>query len=151
MEKIVKDGDFVSVVYEGVLEDGSCFESSKDTGPLGFKIGGGEVFALFEQTVIGMKINETRSVNLKPEDGFGPIQSELIHTLERSVLSGFADLKPGMVLGLTIEKDGEQKKVPALVLSVDEKNCQVDFNHPLAGKTLTYKITVSDISDKPMG
>jgi len=50
-----------------------------------------------------------------------------------------------MILGMNMEKDGQQHKIPATVLSVDNETLTVDFNHPLAGQDITYQITLLSI------
>ena len=47
-----------------------------------------------------------------------------------------------MILALNVEKDGRQEKVPATVVQVENDSVIVDYNHPLAGKTVVYTITL---------
>ncbi len=145
----VKNNDYVTVVYDGFLSNDEVFESSKDTGPLEFQVGGSAVLPGFEKEVLGMKINETKNFEITAQDAFGPKKQELIHTVERSAIGAEGEVKTGVILGLTIEKDGENIKVPAMVTDVTEKTITVDFNHPLAGQTLKYQVTVTAISDSP--
>jgi len=142
-----KPGDLVTVIYEGILEDGEIFESSQDNGPLQFRIGTGSVMVAFEKAVIGMGINESKEISLPPEEAYGLPKEELIHTLNRSTWDKNADIKPGVVLGMTVEKDGEQHQVPAMVTAVAGDKVTIDFNHPLAGKNVLYKITMQNIEE----
>lgn len=148
--QIVKNNDFVTVTYEAFLSDGEKFESSNDSGPLEFQVGGNSVLPGFEKGVIGMQLNETKTFEIKPEDGFGTKRPELVHTVSRDEIGAKGELKPGTVLGLTMEKDGQNIKVPALITEVTSENITVDFNHPLAGQTLKYQVTVTGISDQAM-
>lgn len=140
-----KPGDLVTVIYEGILENGEIFESSQDTGPLQFRIGTASVMLAFEMAVIGMEINESKEIRLKPEEAYGLPREDLIHTLSRSTWDKNADIKPGVVLGMTMEKDGEQHQVPAMVTAVSGDMVTIDFNHPLAGKQIFYKLTLQNI------
>jgi FKBP-type peptidyl-prolyl cis-trans isomerase 2 len=140
-----KPGDLVTVIYEGILENGEIFESSQDTGPLQFRIGTASVMLAFEMAVIGMGINESKEIRLKPEEAYGLPREDLIHTLSRSTWDKNADIKPGVVLGMTMEKDGEQHQVPAMVTAVSGDMVTIDFNHPLAGKQIFYKLTLQNI------
>jgi FKBP-type peptidyl-prolyl cis-trans isomerase 2 len=140
-----KPGDLVTVIYEGIIENGEIFESSEDTGPLQFRIGTGSVMAGFEEAVIGMGINESKEIRLQPEEAYGLPKEELIHTIGRSTWDENADIKPGVVLGMTMEKDGKQHQVPAMVTAVAGDMVTIDYNHPLAGKQVIYKITVQNI------
>lgn len=144
MNKVEK-GDLVSVVYDGVLSNNEVFESSKETGPLEFRVGENSVLPGFEKAVLGMAENEEKTINLPPDEAYGPKREELIHIVNRKVFGEKIEPRPGMVLGLTINRDGQKQKVPAMVTEIRGENVTVDFNHPLAGRTLTYKITVKKI------
>jgi FKBP-type peptidyl-prolyl cis-trans isomerase SlpA len=92
-----------------------------------------------------MGINESKEIRLKPEEAYGLPREDLIHTLSRSTWDKNADIKPGVVLGMTMEKDGEQHQVPAMVTAVSGDMVTIDFNHPLAGKQIFYKLTLQNI------
>ena len=145
----VQEGDHITVVYEGILDNGEIFESSKDTGPLKFTVGLGTVMDSFEKNVIGMEIGETREIKVSPEDGFGEHKPELVQTIDKSSLGDGIEAQVGMVLGMTVEKDGESHKVPAMVVKIVGNEVTVDYNHPLAGKGLIYKITLQEIGIPP--
>jgi len=140
----VSENDSVSIVYDGLLSTGETFDSSQDTGPLQFQMGTGSVLPAFEQAVMGMAAKETKSVIVAAKDAFGLKNEDLIMTVSRQ---GFADqaIAPGMILGMNMERDGEQHTIPATVLSVAAETVTVDFNHPLAGQDITYRITLLSI------
>jgi FKBP-type peptidyl-prolyl cis-trans isomerase 2 len=144
----VSDNDFVTVRYEGMLTNGEIFESSEDTGPLEFQLGTNSVMAAFEKAVYGMAVKETRTVTIPPEEAYGPKHQELVYTVERRLFKE-KEINPGMVLGLDINKDGEVHKVPGTVVEADGEKVVVDFNHPLAGQDLVYKITLESIGCPP--
>lgn len=141
----VKTGDTVVVLYDGLLDNDELFESSESSGPLEFTVGDGSIMAAFDTQVIGMSEGETKTFRLTPDEAYGPSNPELIHTVDRSVLPGQGSLSVGMVLGLTIDHEGKKEQVPATVTSVDGSQVTVDFNHPLAGQPLRYKVTVQSI------
>ena len=140
----VSENDSVTIVYDGLLSTGEKFDSSQDTGPLQFQLGDGSVLPAFEQAVLGMAAQETRSITVLAKDAYGLKNEELIMTVNRR---SFADqpLAEGMILGMNMEQDGQQHKVPATVLSVAAETVTVDFNHPLAGQDITYQITLLSI------
>ncbi|MBU0481439.1 MAG: peptidylprolyl isomerase [Proteobacteria bacterium] len=145
MQQHVQEGDFITVVYDGILDNGEIFETSSDTGPLEFTVGLGNVMAAFENGVLGMCKGETREIKVSPEEGFGPHNPELTQTIDRDSLGTNIEPKIGMVLGMTLEKDGQTHQVPAMVVDISGDQVIVDYNHPLAGRELTYRITVKDI------
>jgi len=145
MEK-VQQGDHVIIEYDGMLDDGEIVESTSDTGPLEFEVGTGVMPPGFENALIGMGAGEEKSVILSPDEAFGNKDETLLHTVKRSVFGDNIRPKPGMVLGMTLEKEGQNQKIPALVTAVHGEDVTIDFNHPLAGRTLTYRLTVKAIN-----
>ena len=142
----VKTGDTVVVVYDGLLDSGDIFESSETSGPLEFTVGEGSVMPAFEEQIVGLKEGEQKTFQLAATDAHGSSNPDLIHTVERSVLPNPDQITVGLVLGLTIDHEGKKEKVPAMVTAMNENQVTIDFNHPLAGKALTYKVTVQSIT-----
>ncbi len=141
-----KLGDLITVDYEGVLENGDVFESTKQTGVLEFTLGTASVMMPFEEGMIGVAIGETKDIILSAEEAYGPRQQELVQELDRSIFGDkHSTLQVGMILHLTMAKDGEDQQIPATVIELSEEKVTVDYNHPLAGHTLTYKVTLKDI------
>jgi FKBP-type peptidyl-prolyl cis-trans isomerase 2 len=143
--KTAQLNDIVTVVYEGFLENGELFESANETGPLEFKIGTGSVMARFEEGVIGMAVDETKELHLEAQDAYGEKRQELVQTIDRSLLKNDLDIRPGMIIGISVDKDDETHQVPATVCDVQGDKVTIDYNHPLAGKKVIFKITLKDI------
>ncbi|MCK5230447.1 MAG: peptidylprolyl isomerase [Desulfobulbaceae bacterium] len=148
MEK-AQFGDIVTVVYDGVLNDGNIFDSSDDSGPLEFQIGSKSVLPGFEDAILDMTEGETRTIQLPHEEAYGAKNEELTQTVDRKNLSTDIDPKPGMVLGLTMEKDGTSHQVPATITQVTDDHITVDYNHPLAGQDLIFHVTLQSIKPAP--
>ncbi len=138
----VKKDDRVTVTYEGTLDNGEIFESTADAGPLDFRVGDGSVLPGFEKTLLGMCVGEEKTVTIPAAEAFGPPDKELIMTVKRRLLGEKVIPQPGMVLAMNMEKDGKTLQVPAMVTAINDEYVTVDFNHPLAGKNLIYKITL---------
>ena len=137
--------DTVSISYTVTLESGEVVEKVPATKPIHLSIGSGRVLKAVEASLLGMNPGETRTVRILPEDAYGPHHTNLVHDIKLSVFSGRIDPKPGMILSLTLKNDGKDEQVPATVLSVNIDSVTVDFNHPLAGKVLTYAVTLHAI------
>ncbi len=144
----VSENDSVTIIYDGLLSTGEKFDSSQDTGPLQFQLGTGTVLTALEQAVLGMAAKETKSITVAAKDAYGLKNEDLIMTVSRRSFAG-QPIGPGMILGMNMEQDGQQHKVPATVLSVEAETVTVDFNHPLAGQDITYQITLLSI-DTPV-
>lgn len=145
MMRTVKAGDHVTIEYKGMIDNGEVVESSAETGPFELEVGKGLMPPGFEKAVLNMQVGEEKSIVLPPDEAYGEKDENLLHTLNRSALGENVNPKPGMVLGMKIDKDGRQHKVPALVTAVKGDEVTIDFNHPLAGRTITYKISIKAI------
>lgn len=140
----VCENDTVTILYDGLLASGEKFDSSEETGPLQFQLGAGAVLPAFEQAVLGMAVEESKEITVAAKDAYGPKNEDLIVTVSNHGFSG-QSIVPGMIVGMDMEQDGRQHKVPATVLSVGAQTMTVDFNHPLAGEDITYRITLLSI------
>ena len=143
--KKVKQGDHVTIEYKGMLDNGEIVESSAKTGPFELEIGGGLMPPGFENALVDMKEGEEKTVVLQPDEAFGYKDEKLLHTVNRSVFGEDITPKTGVVLGMTVDKNGQKQKIPALVTAVNGEEVSIDFNHPLAGKAITYKFVVIKI------
>jgi FKBP-type peptidyl-prolyl cis-trans isomerase 2 len=140
----IKKGDKIKVEYEGTLDDGTVFDSTEKHGePLEFEVGSGQLIPGFDKAVVGMKKNEKKEIKIEPEEGYGEHNPELMKKVPRDQMPKNEELKCGMVLMLTLP-NGMQ--FTALVAELDDDSVTIDLNHPLAGKTLNFKIKILDVA-----
>jgi FKBP-type peptidyl-prolyl cis-trans isomerase 2 len=116
-----------------------------ETEPITLVIGSGRILRAVEASLLGLEPGQARTVDILPEDAFGPYQRALVHEVPRAAFADRIDPKPGMVLSLAVERDGVRQQVPATVLAADRETVTVDYNHPLAGKTITYTVRLHAI------
>ncbi len=143
----VKQGDYVTITYQGTLASGEVFEAATEESPFEFAIGQQCVFPSFEAGIIGMAAGETKTIKVGPEEAYGKRRDELVQTLNRSAFGEKADIQPGMIVGMTMEKEDQQHQVPAMIMAVEGDQVTVDYNHPLAGQELHYLITLLTITE----
>ncbi|MEW6109704.1 MAG: peptidylprolyl isomerase [Nitrospirota bacterium] len=138
---MVTEGKTVKVIYT-LKVDGKVIDSSNGRKPLEFKAGSRQLIPGFEKAVIGMKVGEKKSFKVSPEEGYGPVDAKAMHDIPKNQLP--PDIKPsaGMVLSAQ-SKDG--RRIPVRIAEVKKDVVVVDFNHPLAGKTLNFDIEVVEI------
>jgi peptidylprolyl isomerase len=132
------EGDTVKVDYTGKLDDGTIFDSSEGREPLQFTIGGGQMIAGFDEGVRGMTVGETKTITLTPDQAYGE------HTDDRIIRVGKSAFPPDMELteGMQLQSP---TGMPVTVLKVDADSVTIDANHPLAGKTLSFDVTLVEI------
>jgi peptidylprolyl isomerase len=137
-----KNGDRVKVHY--ILKDskGDVVESSRDSQPIEFTIGEGNVIPGFEKGIIGMAITETKTVTISPEDAYGRHDEKKVFEFERKNAPG--DFDPPIGQSVKMHRpDG--KSVIVTVVGRTEKGFMMDANHPLAGKELTFDLELLEI------
>jgi peptidylprolyl isomerase len=139
---VVRSGDVVSVHYIGKLSDGMVFDSSEESEPLVFTVGEGMVIDGFEKALLGMKLGESREVVIPPTEGYGERIEELVQTIDRSEFS-LGEMEPE--LGMAIEMQTPEGTIPLTITELTESSVTLDANHPLAGETLHFSLTLVQI------
>ena len=139
-----KKGDKVTVDYTGTLADGTIFDDCKNhPEPLAFEAGSGQVIKGFDEAVLGMEEGQEKNITLAPPDAYGDPNPQLIKDVPRGKLP--PDAKEGISIGVGLP-NGVQ--LPAKIIKMDEKSATLDLNHPLAGKTLNFRIKLVSIAKK---
>ena len=137
-----KEGDTVKVHYTGSFEDGTVFDTSEGKEPLEFTVGAGEVIPGFDSAVLGMATGDNKEIQVPMTEAYGPHHDELVLTIEREHIPMESDPVEGMMLQAHL-KDGQTVMVQ--VTDVKDDSITLDANHPLAGKDLTFQITLLEI------
>ena len=137
-----KEGDTVLVYYTGTVDNGTVFDTNVGEQPLKVVLGQQAFIPGFESALYGMKVNQTKKVVLQPEDAY-LYNPEFVLTSDKAeVVDGLGDVPnvgdqvPGFLGG---------QLVMGYVIEVTETTVVIDFNSPLAGKVLTFEITVAEI------
>lgn len=138
-----KQGDKVKVHYKGTLDDGTIFDSSEGRDPLEFTIGDGNIIPGFEEAVIGMNPGESKSQHIPAEQAYGPKVPELVAEVEREQIP--PHINPEVGQQLQIKQDDGQVTI-VTITDVNDKTISLDANHPLAGKNLTFEITLVEVA-----
>ena len=139
-----KTGDTVKVEYTGTLDDGTVFDSSEDHGmPLEFQIGSGHVIKGFDDAILDMKEGYEKEFSVSPTQGYGEHDPTLVQKVPKEIFPKDVELVPGLMFEAGLPT-GE--KIPAMVTAIEGGLVSVDLNHPLAGKTLNFKIKLTEIT-----
>lgn len=126
------------------LEDGTVAEDSFDNEPLEFTMGDGSLNEGLELGLYGMRAGEEETLTMSPEQTFGYNDPDNIHEMPRSEFDQDLSLEEGMIIGFTTPAGDE---VPGMIREVGDEMVKVDFNHPLAGHELIYRIKIIDVSE----
>mgnify|MGYP003497644982 FL=1 len=128
--KQVKEGDVVKVHYTGKLVNGEQFDSSVGREPLEFTVGAGQMIKGFDDAMPGMNLGEKKTINIAPEDAYGPRSEEAIIEFPKENVPADMVLEPGMPLTLSNQAG---QPVPVIVIEVKDDVIILDANHFLAG------------------
>lgn len=143
MSLSVTQGCSVLVHFTLTLEDGSVAEATRDNGkPAMFRLGDGSLSAGLEAALLGLTVGERRQFSLPPESAFGPANPDLIQFFLRRdfAQTGVPDVGTIMLFSGMAGND-----MPGIIREVAEESVTVDFNHPLAGHTITFDIEALEI------
>jgi len=149
-EKTIESGDTISVDYVGELDDGTVFDTSvkeaavesgiyneqREYEPLTFTVGAGQMIKGFDEGVVGMKVGEEKTLTIPPEEAYGEYSEELARKLPVEAVEFAPEV--GMQLATDTGLRGT-------IIEVDEEGFVIDFNHMLAGKTLTFKVMLVSV------
>jgi len=153
---MLKEGDFIEVEYVAKLKDKDVIFDLTDEklakerniynpnikyGPVIICLGQNHVLPGLDKNLIGKDIGEF-TIDLSPEEGFGKKDPKLIRIFPTSV---FRNQKINPMPGLQLNIDGKV----GLVRSVTGGRTSIDFNHPLSGKELSYKLKINRVVKDP--
>lgn len=135
----------VTVVYEVKNTQGEVVEKADDKEPMSYLHGAGNILPKIEEALTGKDVGDQIELTLEPADAYGEIQTEgNIQRIPAKYVGGSKGLRPGDQVTLQL-KDGTLQTVT--VKKVGKFSVDVDVNHPLAGQTLTFSVTIKDIRD----
>ncbi|MGQ9543734.1 MAG: FKBP-type peptidyl-prolyl cis-trans isomerase [Candidatus Bathyarchaeia archaeon] len=131
--KIKESGEVIDTTMENVAKESNIYTSENIYEPRFVIVGEGWVPKGFDEALLNLEVDKELTVEVPPEKGYGERDPSKIRLIP---LRRFRNENVTPVPGSKIEVDGR----PALVRSVGAGRVQVDFNHPLAGKTLIYSV-----------
>lgn len=120
------------------LENGDTVDSTFDKAPATFKVGDGSLLPGFEASIFGFKAGDKRTVEVLAENAFGQPNPQNVQIIPRSQFQNM-DLSEGL---LVIFNDAANTELPGVVKAFDDAQVTIDFNHPLAGKTLSFEVEI---------
>ncbi len=140
----IKENSAVSFHYTLTDDDGQTLDSSAGKDPLAYLHGAGNIIPGLESALAGKKVGDAMTVAVKAVEGYGEVQKELIQEVPRESFQGVDSIEVGMQIEA---KTGQGGNVPVTVTAVTDEIVTVDGNHPLAGKNLTFEVSIEEVRD----
>lgn len=130
----------VKLHFALMLEDGAVVDSTFNSDPAQLTLGDGNLPEHFEACLLGLEEGNQETFTLPPEKAFGQHNPSNVQRLPKaSFEQDMENLQLGMIFGFNDPKGNE---VPGVITNIEDKYVEVDFNHPLAGKTLQFKVEI---------
>lgn len=131
----------VSLAYK-LKVVGEIVDEADQSDPLLYLHGHKNIVPGLESALAGMKVGESKSVVIKPKDGYGDYNEDDVEIVPRSEFPEEIPLEVGVEI---LIEDEEGDEVSATIVEVTKDKVKLDFNHPLAGKELNFDVTVLDL------
>jgi FKBP-type peptidyl-prolyl cis-trans isomerase SlyD len=137
----VAEGKQVSIEYTLKLDDGTTLDTTEGRDPLVFEVGAGQILPALEEKLVGMRVDQSTKVKVPPENGYGPHNPDAFQTVALNTIPEDARHVDAMLMAQSPQ--GQQRMVR--VHEVRAEEIVLDYNHPLAGKTLHFDVKILGI------
>jgi FKBP-type peptidyl-prolyl cis-trans isomerase SlyD len=142
----ISPGKEVSIEYTLKLDDDSMVASNVGSEPLVYVHGLNQIIPGLENALAGMSVGEIKRVTLPPDESYGLVDMEAFREVEKGQIPAEA-----LHVGAQLQgREGDGEVVHARIAEIKEDSVVLDFNHPLAGKTLCFEVKVLNIKDAPV-
>jgi FKBP-type peptidyl-prolyl cis-trans isomerase SlyD len=140
-EPQIREGSQVALEYTLSDESGTVIESNKGKQPMSYIHGKSQIIPGLEKELSGMKVGEEKKIKIKPEDGYGPVNLDAFQEVRKDKLPPEA-LKVGTML---MAQGPQGQGIPVRVHEIKDTTVIMDLNHPMAGKTLSFDVKISEV------
>ena len=143
MSLLIGDNCVVSIHYTLTDDEGTVLDSSRDSSPMNYLHGAGNIIPGLESELTGKSVGDNFNVSVAPENAYGVQSAELIQIVPRSAFEGAEDIQPGM----QFHAEGPGGMQVITITLVEGDDITIDANHPLAGKTLHFDVSIEGVRD----
>jgi peptidylprolyl isomerase len=138
---MIESGTKVKVHYKGTLDDGSVFDSSENRDPLEFQLGSGQVIPGLDNAIQEMEVGATKTITIPCNQAYGERREEMVLNLSHDQFP--EGMQPEV--GKSLKLSTPQGPLIAQITEITDENVVIDANHPLAGKDLTFELTLVEL------
>jgi len=138
--KVKETGEVFDTTIEEVAKKEGILKENEVYAPMLVVVGEGWVLKSLDESLPGLEVEKLATITIPPEKGFGPRDPKKVRSMP---LRRFRKQNVSPTPGMRVDIDGKA----AVIRTVGAGRVQVDFNAPLAGRTLTYDLTVKKVID----
>lgn len=145
----IADNIVVTMDYE-LRIDGEIVDTSEDGDPIVFLQGAGQIIPGLEKAIYGLTAGDKKSVTVGPADGYGEIDPDSIVEVPKDEFPEDFPLELGVEITVNTEDEDDEsleEEMEATIVAVNEETVTLDFNHPLAGKTLDFAVNILEVRE----
>lgn len=139
----IADNTKVTLNFSLALEDGTVVDSNHGEEPVTFVVGDGNLLEGFEKAMRGLRAGDEKELVIAPEDGFGMPNPNNVQEVQASDFPEDLKLEVGLMLSFS---DAQNTELPGVIKELKGDTILVDFNHPLAGRTLKFKVHIHEVA-----
>ncbi len=140
----LKINQIVSIGYTLTDDEGNVVDSANSAAPFSFISGKNQILPMLEEKLGEMLIGSNKIVVIPPEEGYGIYDENALQKVDRAEFPEDTALEVGMSF-FADTPDG--KEIPVVIKNIEGNDITLDFNHPLAGKTLTFDVQLLNLRD----
>jgi len=145
----IADNIVVTMDYELKI-DGEVVDTSEDGDPIIFLQGAGQIIPGLEKAIYGLTAGDKKSVTVSPEDGYGEIDPDSIVEVPKDEFPEDFPLELGVEITVNTEDEDDEsleEEMEATIIAINEDTVTLDFNHPLAGKSLNFDVNILEVRE----
>ncbi len=140
LTETINDNLVVSMNYTLKDKTGNVIDASSEE-PLAYLHGHQNIIPGLERALTGLKIGDNKQVTVPPGEAYGDYNASLKTVIEADQFQAGETPQVGMIVHFNTENG----PLAARILKVDGNDVEIDFNHPLAGETLYFDVTITGI------
>ncbi|MCA6061981.1 FKBP-type peptidyl-prolyl cis-trans isomerase [Thalassolituus marinus] len=142
---VISQGSQISMHFALKLEDGQVVDSTFEREPAKFTLGDGNLLPGFEEYLLGLTTGDHKTLQIPPEKAFGQPNPQNVQEMKRNTFPVDMPVAEGLMVSFA---DAQGAELPGVISAVEGDWVTVDFNHPLAGKTLDFEVQILEVSNE---
>ena len=143
---VVQDDSYLTLHYRIAAPDVADIVNTFEGTPATLQLGGGQMAPTLEQALLGMTVGERRSIELAPEQAFGPRNPELLQRVSMKTLQENSNFGEEYSVGDLVEFNAPSGgRYAGILRELGDGWALFDFNHPLAGQPIVFEVQIIGI------